>query len=138
MPKIKTFLGLLHRYFSSKTWKKFEFLPIVQCVPTLRAKRATYIFLKMPKMVNFGELMKTWKTWTLLPDRSLFLNRQKMVENAKVEKFKCNIFSNFQTLWIGQNLFGYLVLLDCSRKFSFCSYLSCGTSLSSRFFCSAI
>ena len=34
---------------------------------------------------------------TVLPDRSL-INRTKLVENAKIEKFKCDILSNFQTL----------------------------------------
>ena len=33
---------------------------------------------------------------TVLPDRSV-LSRQKMVENAKIEKLKWDIFANFQT-----------------------------------------
>ena len=33
----------------------------------------------------------------MLPDRSLLIG-QKLVENAKIEKFKCDILSNFQTL----------------------------------------
>ena len=35
---------------------------------------------------------------TVLPDRSLLIG-QKLVENAKIQKFKCDILSNFQTLW---------------------------------------
>ena len=36
---------------------------------------------------------------TMLPDRSLLIG-QKLVKNAKIEKFKCDILSNFQTfLW---------------------------------------
>ena len=31
---------------------------------------------------------------TVLPDRG-----QKLVENAKIKKSKCDILSNFQTLW---------------------------------------
>ena len=34
----------------------------------------------------------------VLPDRSLLI-RQKLVENVKIQKLKCNILSNFQTLW---------------------------------------
>ena len=33
----------------------------------------------------------------MLPDRSVLIG-QKLVENAKIEKFKCDILSNFQTL----------------------------------------
>ena len=36
---------------------------------------------------------------TLFPDRS-FLKGLKLVEKARTEKFKCDIFSNFQTLCI--------------------------------------
>ena len=33
----------------------------------------------------------------MLPDRSVLIG-QKLVENAKIQKFKCDIFSNFQTM----------------------------------------
>ena len=33
---------------------------------------------------------------TLLPDRSVLIG-QKLVENAKIQKFKCDILSDFQT-----------------------------------------
>ena len=38
---------------------------------------------------------------TVLPGRSV-LQRQKLVENAKIQKFKCDILSDFQTmcLWL--------------------------------------
>ena len=36
---------------------------------------------------------------TVLPDR-LDLIGQKLVKNAKIENFKCDIWSNFQTMWI--------------------------------------
>ena len=69
----------------------------------LRAKRATSTFwvgkscLKMPKIVNFGEFWKPEASGqTGLPDRSILI-WQKLVENAK--EFKCDIFSDFQTLW---------------------------------------
>ena len=35
---------------------------------------------------------------TELPDRSV-LKGQKLVENAKIQKFKCDILIDFQTLW---------------------------------------
>ena len=34
---------------------------------------------------------------TVLPDRSILI-RQKLIENAKIEDCKCDIFSDFQTL----------------------------------------
>ena len=34
---------------------------------------------------------------TVLPDRSVLIG-QKLVENAKMQKFKCDILSNFQTM----------------------------------------
>ena len=34
---------------------------------------------------------------TVLPDRSILMG-QKLVENAKIQKFKCDILSNFQTM----------------------------------------
>ena len=43
---------------------------------------------------------------TVLPDRSLLIG-QKMVENAKIEKFKCDIFILFSTN----------VIPACSRHF---------------------
>ena len=40
----------------------------------------------------------------MLPVRSILI-RQKLVENAKIEKIKYDILSFFQTLWFYQNLF---------------------------------
>ena len=46
-------------------------------------------------------LASFWKSeacgQTVLPDMSILI-RQKLVENAKIRKFKCDILSNFQTL----------------------------------------
>ena len=70
---------------------------------TLRAKRATFTFLvdksklKMSKMVHFGEFLKTCGQ-TVLPDK-LILIGQKLVENVKMQTFKCDILSIFQTMW---------------------------------------
>ena len=33
---------------------------------------------------------------------------QKLVENAKIEEFKCDIFGDFQTLSKGKNILGLL------------------------------
>ena len=35
---------------------------------------------------------------TVLPD-SLVLKRQKLVKRAKIDLFKCDILSHFQTIW---------------------------------------
>ena len=47
---------------------------------------------------------------TVLPDRSVLIG-QKLVENAKIQKFKCDILGDFQTMcevtkiaFLGQNL----------------------------------
>ena len=43
-----------------------------------------------PNPENFGQ--------TVLPDRSI-LKGQKLMENAKIEKIKCDILNYFQTVW---------------------------------------
>ena len=46
-------------------------------------------------MVHFGEFLKTEACGqTVLPDRSVLVG-QKLVENAKIQKFNCDILSNF-------------------------------------------
>ena len=90
--------------------------------------------IKMPKVVNFGDILKTWsfgsnsvtrqvnfewakvnkkcQKWsilasfwkpealgqTVLPDRSSLIE-QKLVEKAKIEKFKWDILGDFLTMW---------------------------------------
>ena len=66
----------------------------------------------MPK--NVGEIFKT------LSLRSNSVTRQvtsieKLVENAKIEKFKCDIFDDFQTLC------GFLNSSSAAWKFELCS-----------------
>ena len=46
----------------------------------------------MHEMVHFGEFLKT-----VLPDRSVLIG-QKLVENAKIQKLKCDILGDFQTM----------------------------------------
>ena len=49
-------------------------------------------------MDHFGEFLKPLTCGqTVLPDRSVSIG-QKLVENAKIKKFKCDILSNFQTM----------------------------------------
>ena len=52
----------------------------------------------MPKMVNFASFWKTEACGqTVLPDMP-FLFGQKLIENAKIQKLKCDILRDFQTL----------------------------------------
>ena len=53
----------------------------------------------MSKMLRFGEFFLKPEACgqTVLPDRSILI-RHKVVENAKIEKFKCYILSNFQIM----------------------------------------
>ena len=46
---------------------------------------------------------------TVLPGRSLLIG-QKLVKNAKIEKLKCDILGDFQTLWVP------LMFTKCSVK----------------------
>ena len=50
-------------------------------------------------MVHFGEFLKPEAcSQTELPDRSI-LKRQKLVKNAKIQKFKFEILSNLSESW---------------------------------------
>ena len=65
----------------------------------LRAKRAKFTvwvdksWSKMPKMVHFGDSLKTWS----LRSNSVTRQGQHFLEN--VENAKCDFLSDFQTLW---------------------------------------
>ena len=49
-------------------------------------------------MVNFGEFSKPETCGqTVLPDMSILIG-QKLAENAKIQRFKCDILSNFQIM----------------------------------------
>ena len=48
---------------------------------------------------------------TVLPDRSVLMGH-KLVENAKIPKFKCDIWSNFQTMWKQRKL--------CFQQYELC------------------
>ena len=62
---------------------------------TLRAKRATFTFwvdkswLKMPKMVHFGEFLKTWSLRSNSVTRQVSFNRTKIsgtCQNSKIQR----------------------------------------------------
>ena len=80
---------------------------------TLRAKRAKFTFwvdkswLKMPKMVNFGEFLKTWSLRSNSVTRQVNFNRTKnggKCQNSKLEMRHFGWFSNtmshgYPTAW---------------------------------------
>ena len=73
---------------------------------SLIASEASYVYIlsgqkliKMPKMVHLGEFWKPEACGqTVLPDRSVLWQNW-----WKMPKFKCDILSNFQTMWPVQN-----------------------------------
>ena len=69
-------------------------------------------------MVYFGEHLKT-KAFgqTVLPDMSLLIG-QKLAENAKIEKLKCDILDDFQTLWGVENYWKSLMSVNLMYLFS--------------------
>ena len=67
-------------------WKSLKKYP----QSTLRAKRATLTWvdkslLKMPKMVQFGEFLKTWSLRSNSVTRQVTFDRTKLVENTRME-----------------------------------------------------
>ena len=56
----------------------------------------TNVYQKCQKMANFGESLKPEAYYhTVLPDRSILIG-QKLVENAKMLKFKYDILDEFR------------------------------------------
>ena len=71
------------------------------------ASEASYVYildkssLKMHKNGQFGEFWQSEACGqTVLPDRSVLIG-QKLVKNAKIQKFKCDIFSDFSNIFLG-------------------------------------
>ena len=55
-------------------------------------------------MVNFDKFLKLEAcSQTVLPDKSILIG-QILAENVKIEKFKCDILSNFHTMSINLNV----------------------------------
>ena len=82
-------------------------LKITEKVSFNITSEASYVYiLSGQKLIKNGQkwsiLASFWKPeacgQTVLPDRSV-LKGQKLVENAKIQKFKCDLLSNFQTMW---------------------------------------
>ena len=70
----------------------------------------------MPKWSNLASFWKPEACGqTVLPDR-LVLIGQKLVENSKIPKFKCDILSNFQTLWCSRKQTSKNVAAFCHIK----------------------
>ena len=71
---------------------------------TLRAKRATFTFwvdkswLKMPKMVHFGEVLRTWSLRSNSVTRQVSFNRTKIGGKYKNYKNSNATLSHFQTM----------------------------------------
>ena len=63
------------------------------------ASKASYLYILSE---NWSTLASFWKPEacgeTELPDMSVLIG-QKLVENTKIEHFKCNILEDFQSLW---------------------------------------
>ena len=68
-------------------------LKITEKVSFNNASKASYAYI-----LNRQKLIKNAKNGQIvLPDMSVLIG-QKLVENAKIKKLKCNILSNFQTM----------------------------------------
>ena len=71
------------------------------------ASEAIYVYImigqKLIKNAQNGPFLRVFEKseacgQTVLRDRSLLIE-QKLVENDKIQKCKCDISSNFQTMW---------------------------------------
>ena len=57
----------------------------------------------MPKIVHFGELLENLKLRSNSVTRQVTMNKTQIGGKCQIEKFKCDILSNFQALWGGWN-----------------------------------
>ena len=70
------------------------------------ASEASYVYIlsgqkiiKNAKMVQIGEFLRTWSLRSNSVTRQVILMGQKLVNNAKIQIFKCDILSTIQTMW---------------------------------------
>ena len=93
-------------------WVCARCLKITEKVSFNIVSEASYVYiLSGQKFIQNAEnrsiLASFWQPeacgQTVLPDRSVLIG-QKMVENAKIQKFKCDILSNFQTVCKGTKM----------------------------------
>ena len=69
----------------------------------------------MPKIVQFGEFWKPEACGqTVLPDRSVLIG-QKLVKNAKIKEFNCDILSNLQTMCLSVPFWDFFSKVRISR-----------------------
>ena len=88
----------------------FRCLKITEKVSFNIASEASYVYIlsgqkliKNAKNGQFGEFLKNWSVQSNSTTRQVNFNRTKMVENAKIEKFKYKIMSSipivFAVFW---------------------------------------
>ena len=102
--KNKQKLSSLDTLISQVRFQKFEILRTVfenhRKVSFNVASEASYVYILIgQKFIKNANNFRKPKACSqiLLPDMSLLIG-QKLAENAKIQKFKCDILSNFQTL----------------------------------------
>ena len=89
----------------SKVPNNRAILKITEKVLFKIASEASYVyilseqkFMKNAKTGLFGEFWKNWDLRSNSVTRQVSFNRTKLVENAKIRKFKSDIFGDFQTM----------------------------------------
>ena len=87
-------------------------LKITEKVSFNIASGASYVYILSGQKLNKKcQKCQKWSIWrvfwkheacgqTVLPDRSVLIGH-KLAENAKIEKYKCDILGNFQTMCFG-------------------------------------
>ena len=66
-------------------------------------------------MVHFGQFLKTWSLQSNSVTRQFNFNRTKIGGKCPNSKFKCDILSNFQTMWKSED-FGHFEWMKWSNK----------------------
>ena len=93
----------------SEITTRAQCLKITEKVSFNIASEASYVYiLSGQKLIKNAKNGPFWRVFekpeacgqTVLPDWSVLIG-QKLVENAKIHKFKCDILSNFQTMCEG-------------------------------------
>ena len=72
-------------------------LKITEKVSFNIASEASYVYILMEQKLIQNGNNGPFCGQTVLPDRSVLIG-QKLVENAKIKKIKCDILCNFQTV----------------------------------------
>ena len=98
-------------------------LKITEKVSFNIASEVSYVyFLSWQKLIKntkngpFGEFLKTWSLRSNSVTRQVLIG-QKLVENAKIQKFKCDILSNFQTMFLAKWKFKSDIFADFESPF---------------------